>query len=405
MLSARDAQHRILERISVLDPLELSISDAHGCVLAERVTATEDLPPFSTAALDGFALRSTDTASAGSTAVSLTIVGEAAGGRPFAGNVGAGEAVRIATGAAIPEGADAIARPEDVAVVGSSMAIGRAVGRGQNVRPAGEDITEGETVMEEGQRIRGMDVGVLAALGRSRVLVRARPRVVALSTGDELRDPAQPLGPGLVRDSNSFTVAGMAREAGAEPMRAGIVPDDVAVLREKFQSFLPQADVFITTGGLSTGDNDRVREVVSKLGEVDYWQVAVRPGSVIAFGTIEGRPLFGLPGNPVAVAVAFELFVRPALLKLAGRTTIFRPEIEAVVEDGFSQEPGRETYVRVRAWRDEGGWRARLSGKQGPNIVSSVAGANALAAIPVHQPNVAAGDTVRLLLLEPLEGW
>jgi molybdopterin molybdotransferase len=405
MLSARDAQHRILERISVLDPLELPISDAHGCVLAERVTAPEALPPFSTAALDGFALRSQDTAAAVSSAVSLQIVGEAAGGRPYQGTVSQGEAVRISTGAAIPEGADGIARPDDVAVVGSSMAIGRAVSRGDNVRPAGEDVTAGETIMEEGQRIRGMDVGVLAALGRSRVLVRARPRVVTFSTGDELREPSQALQPGLVRDANSFTVAGMAREAGAEPARAGIVGDDVAVLREKFQSFLPQADVFITTGGLSTGDNDHVREVVSKLGEVDFWPVAVRPGSMIAFGSIEGRPLFGLPGSPVAVTVAFELFVRPALLKLAGRATIFRPEIEAVVEDGFAYEPGRETYVRVRAWRDEGGWRARLSGKQGPSIVSSVAGANAIAVLPADRPGLSAGESARLLLLEPLEGW
>jgi molybdopterin molybdotransferase len=405
MLSSREVQERILERISPLDALELPITEAHGCVLAETVTAPEDLPPFATAALDGFALRAEDTAAASSTPVSMTIIGEAAGGRPFAGAVAHGEAVRISAGAAIPDGADSVALPDAVAVVGSSMAIGRAVGAGNNIRPAGEDIREGDPVIEEGQRIRGMDVGVLAALGRARVLVRPRARVVAIATGDELRDPSQPLGPGLVRDSNSFTVAGMAREAGAEPTRAGIAGDDTAALREKFQSFLPQADVFITMGGITSPEKTHVREVFAKMGDVDFWPVSVRPGSSVAFGTIEGRPVFALPGNPVAVVVAFELFVRPALLKIGGRKTVFRPTVEALVEDGFSSEPGKENYVRVRAWRDEDGWRARLAGKQGPNIVSSVAGANALAMVPPDRPEVGAGDTITLLLLEPLEGW
>lgn len=405
MLSAKEAQERILERISPLDALELSVSDAHGCVLAETVTAPEDLPAYATAAVDGFALRSEDTAGAATTPRSLTIIGEAAGGRPFAGRVAHGEGVRVASGAAIPEGADAIVRAGDVAVVGSSMAIGRALGSGENVRPAGEDIARGESVMREGQRVRGMDTGVLAAIGRARVLVRPRPRLVAFSTGDELRDPGQPLGPGLVRDSNSFTLAGMAREAGSEPTRAGIVADDPDVLREKFQSFLPQADLFITTGGVAEGEDDHVRDVVSKLGRVDLWQVSARPGGAIAFGEIEGRPFFGLPGNPVAVVVAFELFVRPVLLKMSGRKTLYRPEVEATIEDGWRKDGSGEAYLRVRAWREDGGWAAQLAGKQGQNIVSSVSGANALAVVEPQRSSLAPGETVRLLLLEPLEGW
>lgn len=405
MPSAKEAQARILERISALDAFELAVSDAHGCVVAETVTAPEDLPAFTTAAIDGFALRADDTATASSTPRSLTIVGEAAGGRPFAGRVAHGECVRITAGGAIPEGADAIVATGDVAVVGSSMAIGRALSPGEQVRPAGEDLARGEAVIRDGQRIRGMDVGVLAALGRPRVLVRPRPRVVAFSVGDELRDPGQPLGPGLVRDSNSFALAGMAREAGSEPTRAGIVGDDADVLREKFQSFLPQADVFVTTGGVGTGDDDRVRDVVAKLGEVELHQVTMTPGGHVAFGSIEGRPFFGLPGNSVAVVVAFELFVRPALLKMAGRQTLHRPEVDGIMEDSFAKERGGEAYLRVRAWRDDSGWRARLSGKQGPNIVSSVAGANAFAIVPSERTSVTSGDPVRLMLLEPLEGW
>lgn len=402
MLSVKEAQERILERVSPLAPLELSVTDAHGCVLAETVTAPEDLPAFATAAIDGFALRSEDTANAASTPLSLTIVGDAGAGRPFAGRVAHGETVRISAGAAIPEGADAIVRQQDVAVVGHSMAIGKALTPADNVHPSGEDIRRGENVMEEGQRIRGMDVGVLAALGRPRVTVRPRPRVVALATGDELAEPSQSLGPGGVRDSNSFTIAGMTREAGSEPTRAGIVADDPDVLREKFQSYLPQADIFITTGGVS--EDDQLREAIAKLGPVDFWSMALSPGATIGFGEIEGRPYFALPGNPVAVVVCFELFVRPALLKMAGRKTLFRPEVEAVMEDAPAGEAGKESYFRVRAWRDDVGWRARLSGKQGANIVASVAGANALAVLSSGAA-VKAGDPVRLLLLEPLEGW
>lgn len=405
MLSVPEARERILERISPLEPLELSVTEAHGLVLAESVTSPEDLPSFASSAMDGYALRSEDTRGAAGKPVSLTIIGEAAAGRPFAGRIAFGEAVRILTGAPLPEGADAIVRQEDVAVVGSSMAIGRPVAQAENIRPAGEDVSKGEELMQAGHRLRGMDIGVLAALGRSRVLVHPRPRVVSLSTGDELREPGRPLGPGMIRDSNSFTIAGMAREAGAEPARAGIVADDPGALREKLQSYLPQADVFVTSGGVSVGDHDHVRDVLEQMGGVDFWQVSVKPGKPLAFGLIEGRPFFGLPGNPVAVVVTFEMFVRPALLKMGGRTTLARPEVEAVLEDGFRHEGGRETYLRVRAWRDGAVWRARLAGRQGSNIVSSVARANAFAVLPADRKTVEPGENVRLVLLEPLEGW
>jgi molybdopterin molybdotransferase len=404
MLSVKEAQERILERISVLDPLELSVTDAHGAVLAETVTAPEDLPPHPSAAIDGFALRSEDTATAGETPVSLTIIGEAASGRPFAGRLTRGEAVRVFGGAALPEGADAVMRREDVAVVGSSMAIGRMVRMGDNVRPAGEDIKRGDPVMQEGQRVRGMDVGVLAAMGRSRVLIRPRPRVVTFSAGNELRDPGQPLGAGFVRDSNSFAIAGMTREAGAEPTRAGIVPNDADSLKEKFQSYLPQADVFITSGGIAEGDEAHLRSVAEDLGHLNVWQIATSPPTTLAFGTVAERTFFGLSSNPVVAVVTFELFVRPALLKMAGRQTLYRPEIEAALEQPVDIDSGRETYVRVRAWRDESGWRARPAGRQGPSVISSVAGANAFAVVPGDKP-LASGQRVRVILLEPLEGW
>ncbi len=396
----KEALDRILQRITVLDPLELSTAEAHGCVLAETVTAPEDLPATPSAAGDGFALRSEDTASADSAPVSLTVIGEANAGRPFAGRIAFGEAVRVTSGATLPDGSDAIVRKEDVAVVGSSMAVGRAVERAAFIRPAGQDVARGDPVMQEGQRIRGMDVGVLAALGRSRVLVRPRPRVVTFVTSNEVG-----AGEGSGRDPSSFALAGMTREAGSEVTRGGAVPADADALREKFSSYLPQADVFITCGGLGSGPESHVRAAVEKLGSLEIWPIAVRPDTSIAFGNVQGRSFFGLPSSPVGVIVAFELFVRPALLKLAGRQTVRRPEVEAVFDDGFDHQMGRETYLRVRAWRDESGWRARLSGRQGPSVVSTVAGANALAVLPSDKGPVQPGSSIKLILLEPLEGW
>lgn len=405
MLTVQEARRKILERIVPLEPLELVTGDAHGCVLAETVTAPEDFPPFPSSALDGYALRSDDTAEAARSPVSLTIVGEAAAGRPFAGRVGVGECVRVFTGAVIPEGADAVVGQEHVAVVGSSMAIGRAVRRGDALRRAGEDLARGDVVMREGQRLRGMDIGVLAALGRTRVAVRPRARAVVFSTGDELREPGQPLGPGLIRDSNSSTICGMAREAGATAVRAGIVRDDPATLQETFLSYAGHADAFITSGGVSVGDHDHVKTVLEKLGEVDFWRVAVKPGKPLAFGFVDGKPFFGLPGNPVAVAVTFELFVRPALLQMMGRRTLERPVVAAQFADEYKQDAGRETYLCVHAWREGPQWRAKLTGPQASNLVSSLSRANALAIMPADRTLLQPGDPVQLVLLEPLEGW
>ncbi len=399
MLSVSEAQQRMLERIAPLDALEVSISDAHGCVLAETVTAPEDLPAFPSAATDGFAIRSGDTSGAASSPVSLTIIGEAATGRPFAGRVTHGEAVRIVAGGSLPEGTDAVVRREDVAVVGSSMAIGKAIGASTNVRPAGEDVAKGDPVMQDGQRVRGMDVGVLAALGRTRVRVRPRPRVVTFVTGEQLADE------GAARDSNSFAMSAMTREAGSEPSRGGSVANDADALHEKFQSYLPQADVFITTGGVGEDEQASVRRYAERVGDVDLWSISVRPDMTIAFGKVSGRPFFGLPENPVAATLAFELFVRPGLLKIAGRKTLHRPEVTASMEDLFEHRPGREAYLRVRTWRDDSGWRARLSGRQGESVISSIAAANGLAVLPTAGTSVQPGDQARVILLEPLEGW
>jgi molybdopterin biosynthesis enzyme len=197
----------------------------------------------------------------------------------------------------------------------------------------------------------------------------------------------------------------MTREAGAEPTRGGIVGADADALHERFQSYLPQADVFITTGAVGEDESAAMRRYAERVGDIDLWTISARPDMTIAFGAISGRPVFGLPENPVAATIAFELFVRPSLLKMAGRKTLRRPEVVATMEDPFEHRPGREHYLRVRAWRDDSGWRARLSGRQGESVISSIAGANGFAVLPPDAQAVHPGDQVRLILLEPLEGW
>lgn len=376
-----------------MDALELSITDTHGCVLAETVTAPEDLPPLPSASTDGFAIRSMDTANAASTPVSLTIIGEAAAGRPFAARVTHGEAVRISAGASLPDGTDAIVQRDEVAVVGSSMAIGKSIDSGTGVRPAGTDVAKGDPVMAEGQRVRGMDVGVLAALGRSRAQVRPRPRsvVITLGEGEQGTDP------------NTYAVTAMARESGSEPAKGGVVGIDG--LFDRFQSFLAQADVFIVCGGVTDEESSPLKQLADRLDELHVWTVSIRPEMCIAVGAVSGHLIFGLPENPVAASVCFELFVRPALLKMSGRQTLHRPEVIAIAEEPLSHKPGREAYLRVRAWRDETGWRARLAGKQASSVISSLASANALAVLPSDGGALQPGDQVRVMLLEPLEGW
>lgn len=405
MLTVDEARDKILAAIGPLDPIELPLSEVAGCVTASDVIATEDLPTFPSSAMDGFAVRSSDTASAHTAPLGLSVVGESAAGRPFDGRVASGEAVRIFTGAAIPEGADAVIPQEDVAAVGSSVAIGRPVQPGTFVRPAGQDVRVGETVIGAGRRLRGMDVGVCAALGRTRVEVHPRPRVLVLSNGDELREPGVPLTPGLVRDSNSYALSGMVREAGLDAVRLGIVGDSPNLLREKITHHLPQADCFLISGGVSVGDHDHVREVVEQMGSIEFWKVAVKPGKPIAFGLIDGRPFFGLPGNPASAVVTFELFVRPALLRMAGRRVIRRPETPAILEDAAPGDKARETWLRVSARRTSDGFRAVLAGGQGSNLVGSIARCNALACIPAGTEAVRAGDQVRLMLLDSSEDW
>jgi molybdopterin molybdotransferase len=404
MLPVEEARERILSKIRPLAPIELPIQEAFGCVLAAEVLAETDMPEFSSSAMDGFAVRSNDVSRAGpDRPVELRVVGRAMIGRHPDSTVGWNEAVRIATGAPIPAGADCVVPIEHCTVEGDAVRVLQPSEAGRHIRPAGEDVRAGDVLVPTGRRLSGPELGLLAAAGRPRVLAHPRPRVIVLSTGDELVEPGQPVRFGQVRDANSFTIAGGLKEAGAVPYLAGIVRDDVDQLKDTILGHLVQADAFISSGGVSVGERDVVKRAFFQRGEVDFFRAAMQPGMPQAFGMIEGKPYFGLPGNPVSVFVSFEVFIRPALMKMMGRPNLFRPEVAARLQADVSGPVDKTVFVRVRVKRGSDGWRASPTGGRGSNLLATVARANGLAIIPPGTEALAAGQHCRVMLFRSLE--
>ncbi|MBI4259237.1 MAG: molybdopterin molybdotransferase MoeA [Actinobacteria bacterium] len=404
LLPVEEARDRLLSLVDPLAPIDLPLQEAYGCVAAADVVAGEDLPSFSSSAMDGFAVRSREVAGATpDSPVELRIVGRALiGHRPDA-TVGGGEAVRIATGAPVPAGADCIVPIEDCAVQGETVAVLRPSTEGRHVRPAGEDVRSGDLLVPTGRRISGAEMGLLANAGRSTVTAYPRPRVVVISTGDELVEPWQPTSFGQVRDANSFTIAGMLKEAGAVPFLAGIVRDDVDQLKDTILGQLIQADAFISSGGVSVGERDVVKQAFFRRGDIDFYRVAMQPGMPQAFGRIEGKPYFGLPGNPVSVFVSFEVFIRPALMRMMGRPNLFRPEVTASMDDDISGARDKTVFSRVHVRATAEGYLARSTGGRGSNLMATVSRANGLAIIPPGTERVAAGERCRVMLFRSLE--
>ncbi len=385
-------------------PIELHLQEAYGCVLAVDVVAELDLPPFSSSAMDGFAVRASDIT--GATAVepvSLRIVGRAAVGRPPEATTGREEAVRIATGAPIPGGADCVVPIEDTVWEGDQVRVMRSLDEGANVRPSGQDAKAGQLLVPAGRRLAGPELGLLASSGHASVLVYPRPRVVVLSTGDELVEPGRPASYGMIRDANSFTLYGGVREAGAVPYLAGIIRDEVESLKEEVLGLVARADCFVSSGGVSVGERDVVKKAFFRRGDVDFYRVAMQPGMPQGFGTIDDVPYFGLPGNPVSTFVSFEVFIRPAILKMMGRGDVFRPEIWAVIENDISGPEAKLQFARVRVWRERGEWRAASTGPAASNLLSTVVKANGLAMIPEGTQTAMAGSQVRVMLFRALE--
>jgi molybdopterin molybdotransferase len=394
---------RVLSAVHPLASLELTLADAHGCILAEDVTATFPLPPFDNAAVDGYAARSEDIRGASMASPTiLPVVGDVAAGSTTPYTVQPGLSVRIMAGAPIPPGADVVVPLDETDGGIAQVAFRRAVPAGQNVRRAGEDAAAGTLVLSAGAHLGATQLGLLAAVGRIRVLVRPRPRVVVLSTGGELVEPGQPLQHGQVPDANSALLTAAVQEAGAIAFRVGIVPDEPAVLADALEDQLIRADVVLTSGGVSAGTQDVVKEVLGRIGKVSFDRIAMSPGMTHGFGVIgpDRVPFFGLPGNPVSAYVAFEVFVRPALRRMTGVDPIGRPVVRAKLGDAVTSPPGVRSYVRGMLAVEQGAYVVRPVGGSGAHLIAALAQANSFIVVPEQVTALDAGSAVSVMMLE-----
>jgi molybdopterin molybdotransferase len=392
MISVRDGQQHILAQIAGAVPPEvLPVPRALGRVLAGDVQAPFDVPPADNSAVDGYAVASGDIPVVGTR--ELEVVGDLAAGAVFGGSLRPGHALRIMTGAPMPAGADTVYPQEVVERAGARVRVG-PIGKGVNVRARGEDVEAGGIVLEAGSVLRPSELGLITSLGIWQVEVHRRPRVALLSTGDEIAEPGAPRRPGQIYDANRFTLRGSIEQCGGEALDLGIVPDERDALTERLREAAAMADVVLTSGGVSVGVYDLVKAVLAELGTIDFWQVAMQPGRPLAFGRIGRATFFGLPGNPVASLLAFMLFVRPALYKLAGRRRLFPATWQARALERLGKKTGRREFKRgILAFRD-GGWEVRTTGPQGSGILSSMVAGNCLIVLGEDRGDVAAGDMV-----------
>lgn len=407
VLTVEEALQRVLA-IMEPGPVEhLPLGEALGLALAEDVLTEEAVPPFTNSAMDGFALRAGDTASASPAApVRLRVIGSLAAGQIYPQELAAGCALRIMTGAPIPVGADAVVPVEHVQAGEDWVEVRRPARPGADIRVAGEDIAEGTRILTAGTTLRAGEIGVLASLGRSWIPVRKRPRVAVITTGDELVDCSERPGPGQIRDSNSHALAAQVQAFGAVPVPFPRVPDTREEVERTFRMAADRCDVILSTGGVSVGDFDHVKTVLEALeAERIFWRVAQKPGGPFGLFRLAGKPCFGLPGNPAAAMVMMEEYVRPALRRRMGHRWLFRPEVEGILEAPWSknQDDGKVHILRVRARREGGSFRVGLTGPQGSGILTSMMHANALLLMPRDRTSCAAGERVSLHLTDETE--
>jgi molybdopterin molybdotransferase len=391
------ARAAILACITPVSQTEsLPIRDALGRVLSQDIVSSIDVPAHDNSAMDGYAVRFADLEKP------LQEIGTALAGRPFAGKVGAGECVRIMTGAVMPEGTDTVVIQEIVTKDGARIVVPPGQKAKQNVRYAGEDLQQGKAVLGQGKFLRPAELGLIASLGIGEVKVKRRLRVALFATGDELASIGSQLKEGEVYDSNRYTVHGMLSRLGVEIIDLGVVRDDPAKLEAAFQKAAASADAIITTGGVSVGEADFIRQMMAKLGEVLFWKIAMRPGRPMAFGKIGDAYLFGLPGNPVAVMVTFYAFVRDALLHLAGRRDEAFPTLQAIAAENIRKVPGRTEFQRGIVFNERGQWKARTTGQQGSGVLRSMSEANCFIVLEHERGAVTAGERVQVQLFEGL---
>jgi len=399
LVSIEEARTRVLAEAAPL-PLETrSLVEALGAVLGEEIVAPHSVPPFDNSAMDGFAVRAADVVDANADSPTALLISETIpAGHMAKHRLGPGEAAKIMTGAPLPGGADAVVQSESTREEGSRVLVLESVRPGRNIRRSGEDVGRGDLVLAAGSVLGPAEIGLIASLGLPSVQVHRLPRVAIISTGSELVEVDQPLGPGQIRNSNSYSLRGQCLQLGIQATALGIVPDDYAATRELIEQGLTY-DVLLTSGGVSVGEFDFVKEVQDELGvERRLWGVAMKPGKPLAFGVRDGTLVFGLPGNPVSAMVSFELFVRPALLRLMGYRKTTRPPYRAIIAEDVVNSDGRTYVVRVRAWREGSIWHVSSTGAQGSGILRSMVGANGLAFVPGGPRGVRAGEEVEFLL-------
>jgi molybdopterin molybdotransferase len=419
MLPVEDALQRILDLCDVLPAETKPISDALGQLLADDVVAPFDIPPLDNTAMDGYAVQAADTQAASDDhPIDLNVIGELAAGYLYEGAVGPGQAVRIMTGAPLPDGADAIVPFEETDEQGlrapgqqhgpiTRVAVLKSAQTGANIRYRAEDVQQGKTILNAGMQLRAAQLAVLASLGVAEVRVVRRPVVAILSTGDELLSPGDQPAPGKIFDSNASGLAALVQEYGGLPLQLGIARDTIDALTAKIREATAQADLVVTSAGVSRGDFDVVKEVLAREGAVDFWTVRMKPGKPLAFGRFDGPdgrkiPHIGLPGNPVSSLLAFELFGRPALHKMQGRTPQPRPMVRAIADEPIINTDSRRVYARaIMSLEDDGRWHARLTGPQGSGVLTSLAFASGFAICPEDVDQIDVGQEVDVLMI----GW
>jgi molybdopterin molybdotransferase len=396
-----EAQKVVLDATPVLGLEKIPILDALGRVLGEDIVAERDNPPWDNSAMDGFAVRWEDIKQehAIQKPVTLSIIEDVPAGKMPSKTVGPGQAIRIMTGAPIPKGADTVLKVEDTEPTPDSVRVFKPEPKGANIRPQGEDVRKGECIIAKGTQIRPGEAGMLAILAKSFVFVNQRPRVAILSTGDELADLDERFSEEKIINSNSYGIAAAVQDAGGIPFLLGIARDNPAALKEKISHGLT-ADILVLSGGVSMGDYDFTKAVFRDLGaEMNFWKLAIRPGQPLAFGKIQGKLAFGLPGNPVSSMVTFEQLVRPAMLKMSGHRSYGRPLVQAVFQEKFSKRSDRRHFLRGVLTQENGVFKVRTTGDQGSGILTSMVKANCLIDVPVEVERLNPGDPVTVQLL------
>jgi molybdopterin molybdotransferase len=395
-LTVEQAQNRILATIQPLNVSELvGLMQATGRILGTAISANLDVPPYTNSAMDGYALRYADVA----THTHLSVIGTALAGHPFTGTVQAGECVRVMTGAMLPTGADTVVMQENVTRQTDQIQIIGKLKQADNVRYTAEDIRAGSQLLPAGRPLNAADIGLLASQGIAEVAVLRKPKVAFCSTGDELQGLGQALQAGQIYDSNRYTLNALLQALDVEIIDLGVVRDKPAAVAQVFQQASEIADVFITSGGVSVGEADYVTDTLKRMGEVNFWKIAFKPGKPLTFGKLNETCWFlGLPGNPVSVMVTFLLFARPAILKLRGETAPLLPEYQAICTSKLKKSPGRKDYQRGICQQDsQGQWTVQTTGNQGSHVLTSMSQANCFIVLPLESGSVEAGSTVTII--------